>query len=905
MGPGSRAQGTPMARERQDAMASTDDDALLAGACELAMLEDAWQHFVKRPDVRYLFVIDAPRITSIHALPPQNIAQFGITGLLSSPDRPTDLHGTSFEARQRHYLEQARTWPLTVGMTEILARYLFTDRWSAGAPKLIMASQWEAINRILDTVEAQSIEELRRSLDSAIRNGALDRLREHVARSGSPERLLDEVLERLPELMPAVYGAYTATRQLFRYMEVLPLEGNDSNAAVFAEGYADIHEILASAQASDLSDPHSLRSLELRWQHCIPPRQDRSVLSSRFPALVRPGAAVQQENARTFAEIEFVNRQLKARGLPHRLAFVTTTGRLFTAAHKRFMPDGTALEFIELQHEGEGTRDSYRKFRYYARLLEQGDDEMGLLPLVDPRMLMTSPDFVRFANYQQGNAADYSSRAISAWIPLFFEFLRSDTGAGLDIQRLFDLYRRLVVKSPVHPRTDTPGLLTIARGMDLAALEKSWNDYVSLVSAAEATGRLVKADSELRDALLSANSGPQQLRDVVNRRLDETMSQWLSALGRATIDCALRHQVDAPAGRCSHAHFERMPALLVPLLVGCPLSQDQLAGLFERSATERAALAALTEAIEACTAWHESDLLRGVKSRYVQILGQAYVFGMLGNWDSVQRLTMQAFALAENFLAEEPDQPEETYISGREAAFLAAVSRRRLPLTWTSLDTQEDEARAWLAKYSAAFALETEQHGLVHVQKQLLHERSKVEGLAWQLLRWLHYLHQKEVNEEAVRGTQPARADELAALSHALLRECEDLLPELESAGLSESVRQSYRSVALALCCDLALMGLQVHVLAPMMSRSSKDRLQRYLQVLEAAADRRTAAGGDGIAVLEQETIRAARHQLGNGNGSGNGSTATAPREPAAALDGFDRWRIEVLQRRAGGLPAA
>jgi hypothetical protein len=308
----------------------------------------------------------------------------------------------------------------------------------------------------------------------------------------------------------------------------------------------------------------------------------------------------------------------------------------------------------------------------------------------------------------------------------------------------------------------------------------------------------------------------------------------------------------------------------------------------------------ISQAISICTARHDSKALESIKSRYAQILGQAYVFGMLGNWDSVQRLAMQAFALAPHLLADERDQREETYVSGREAAYFAVVSRRRLPLTWVSFQSQADDSRAWRDRYIAALELELQQHDLHLAQVQLLRERVSVEELAWQLQHWLHYLHQQEANTDGIGGFQGSGPDSLATQMDSVLRRCEDqIVPALEKASLSDEVRGAYRAVGRALRYELAVMALQVHVLAPKVSRSSRDRLQRYLSVLDVEPQHRGEADWRRSALLERAIVQAARLQLGHG---GEASLATTPEEERG-LDPFDRWRLAVLRRSAGAGP--
>jgi hypothetical protein len=259
---------------------------------------------------------------------------------------------------------------------------------------------------------------------------------------------------------------------------------------------------------------------------------------------------------------------------------------------------------------------------------------------------------------------------------------------------------------------------------------------------------------------------------------------------------------------------------------------------------------------------------------------------------------MQAFALAENFLAEEDPGHEETYVSGREAAYLAAVSRRRQALGAAAPETQEDEALHWLDKYREALALETEKHGLSPVQVQLLQQRVNAEELAWQLQSWLHFLHRRDTVPASARSFYGAGPDVIAPRAETILSTGDRLLPELEQSPLLPGLRDAYLSVARALCRDLAVIALQIQVLAPKVSRTSRDRLRRHLRVLEA--EQGASPGLERIAGLEREVIRTARRTLGEAATDIPGIAE----EDAQRLDTFDRWRLDLLRSSArGSLP--
>ena len=140
---------------------------VLAGSCELGILECAWEHFVDKPAHEYLFVIDAPAMSSVHALPPHNISHFAVTGFLLAPETPAYLKGMSQEKRQAHYDSQSEAYPLTVGLTELIARYVFDRRWSRGAPKLMMSSQVATMTPTLDFVGRAASNEFTKTVSNS------------------------------------------------------------------------------------------------------------------------------------------------------------------------------------------------------------------------------------------------------------------------------------------------------------------------------------------------------------------------------------------------------------------------------------------------------------------------------------------------------------------------------------------------------------------------------------------------------------------------------------------------------------------------------------------------------------------------------------------------------------------
>ena len=831
--------------------AQPDPEKLLVGACELGLLESAWEYFVNQPRFQYHFVIDAPAVASVYALPPHNIAHFGIAGLLDAPERPGDLKHFSAEKKQEHYKEQAQKYPLALGLTEILARYIFERRWSSDEPKLMMSSQISAIATIMEAVGNESSRELSRTYAHAGETNPLNGLRNRFqsAKNSTASEFINDVIKDLEKYLPAIYGEYSETRRLFRYSQAVPFpdRAEDEQATVFARSYELIDgllEIPESEVSDDIRDYlgrrgldqpiFSLSQLTELWLAAIP-KSGRSMTAQKAEAKPddgkRPSSVkgaqreagdsegiddddkedgTEQGNARTLAEIEYLNLRLQQIKSPVRLVFVTTTGRLFRAAlyHGGKKRLGEPTPSIRL-----GSKDSYNKIEYLAQLLGDGQSDLGVVPLLDPRVLMTSPDFVNFANRERKVPVEDASREISAWLPAFFSEYPGNSGE-LDVKRLFQSYqhyqgvRRKDTKIP-----DIQADHFSSKQYD--QLRVSWNAYIRIISAAEGVARIVQRDAfhAIRSQLL----GDVSLQELIGKRLDDAMSSWLAIVGGNALQKTLRSDARRRKRKATGLNtFRVVPPLILPAFSSEKISLFVLVQHLRQKGPvfREGEFSWLTKPKLADFEIAESDPRGKHKARYIQMLGQAVLFASLNNWDAAYRLATQAYALAEQFLRDDENKDLSTYVSGREAAYFASVASRRLRTSWAKVERPVEEGHIWVEKYRKTIAVhETYIQGFEY--RLAVHRaRCDLEQLAWDVFAVLYRMYRNgEIGSRSHVVPQSTLTNFRDSVCDALIR-----IPELDPASYASQLdgataRMAYTATHTYLLRQVASIGLHVELL--------------------------------------------------------------------------------------------
>lgn len=815
-----------------------EKERLLVGACELGLLESAWEYFVNKPKYQYLFVIDAPTISSVYALPPNNVAHFGIAGLLDAPEAPANLNGKPASARQAHYKDEARKYPLTLGLTEILARYLFTHRWSGGKPKLMMSNQTNTVGEIMDVVGRHSSIEFSQTYARAGDGNPLQDLQEKYMndRSSNAERFVDDVMQQLEKYLPAIYGAYTNTRQLLRYAEALPFPDrlDEEQATVFAHSYKTINTLLEQAgkeaSSSDEETIPTLAELTAFWGKAIPSSGKRT--ASPKPGEDAEEEGTEHENARTLAEIEYLNRQFRAHNLPQRLVFVTTTGRLFEAA---------LVRHGSIHHGAKptikfGAASNYNKCLYLSHLLPNDDPEFELTPMLDPRVLMTCSDFVNYANRESKTPDDDIAREISAWLPAFFANHLNLFGE-LDAKLIFNTYRHYQF---AQGRERRPTIIDVDSfsAQHYSELKTSWNEYIRIVSAAEGVERIMQREMfhDIRARLL----GTISLQAMMGQRLDDAMSRWLSIVGGNALQATLSATPNKKTAATSAAgKFRVVPPLILPSFSSDRVSLFKLMQHLNLHGPnfEINQFNWLTDPKPSDFEIEESDPIKSAhKTRYVQMLGQAVLFASLNNWDAAYRLSTQAYALAEQFLKEDSDRDKPTYVSGREAAYFASVAARRLRTSWEMVDRPMSEGLGWVAKYRKAINDE------IYIRKfplrrELLLLRGELEQIAWETFISLYRMYRFDKQEVPLLIMSEAEQDEFR---NECLRISERLLSDQLNPAKNEdqfdgkAARQAYTVTHTYLLRQAGSIGLHVELFfAPDIQSPNHTRIKELIQLIE------------------------------------------------------------------------
>jgi len=888
-------------------------EQLLVGACELGLLESAWEYFVNKPKYQYLFVIDAPKISSVYALPPNNIAHFGIAGLLDAPDAPANLKNKPASARQAHYKEEAKKYPLTLGLTEILARYLFSRRWSSGEPKLMMSSQTNSIGDLMDAVARSSSHEFTQTFKRSGDGNPLQDLQKKYMndRSKDAGEFIDDVTRQLEKYLPAIYGAYTDTRRLLRYAQALPFPDrpDEEQETVFARSYEVINELLTLAERETLAPveglTQTLRELTKAWIEAIPRSGKRATSQEARPIndkddveeTLEEEESTEAENARTLAEIEYLNRQFRERGMPQRLVFVTTTGRLFQAVLTRY---GFASHSVSTPNVLFGSKSNYEKCRYFSRLLVDDNSDLSLMPMLDPRALMMSSDFVNYANRESNASVDDNAREISAWLPAFFADYLNSSG-DMDVALIFRTYQHYQ-STQTRKRIDVP--ITSVDSFSpqhYSILKESWDKYIRIVSAAEGIERIMQREAfhDIRVQLI----GKTSLQELMGKRLDDAMSQWLAIVGGNALQASLRTLRGKKSTAPGTGKFRVVPPLILPSFSSERVSLFRLMQHLNSHGpifTENQ-FSWLTNPKASDFEIDEADPRKDYKTRYVQMLGQAFLFASLNNWDAAYRLSTQAYALAEQFLRDDDDRLKSTYVSGREAAYFASVAARRLRTSWGVVDRSMDEGYGWVAKYRKAIDGEpyVRQFPFRH---ELLRIRGDLEQMAWETFSLLYRMYRFKLQEVSLPMLGERELDELryecSRISELLLSE--RLIPaKNENQFDSKEAKQAYMVTYTYLLRQVWSVGLHVELLvAPDIQPPDNARIKQLVQLIEDTICQECNIEHEDCLPLSslEQLLLLAGHKV---------AEIPLPAEPVAPIEnqesvGFGLWRYEELSKLAG-----
>jgi hypothetical protein len=604
---------------------------------------------------------------------------------------------------------------------------------------------------------------------------------------------------------------------------------------------------------------------------------------------------VHEAHARTLAEVEVINRALAQQGDRHRLVFVTPTGRLFRAALRRFgciprqYDSGLKLRF--------GSPDSFLKLYYHATSLTKDAQALEPVPLLDPRVLMASPDFVQFASRRDVAVTDYTSRSISAWIPLFFSSLRK-ASARLDVDRLWQRYEHLQrIKGRQADSTDVT--FNDLKEVDTEALRASWDSYIRIVAAAESSDRIIHREvfAKLRAALTSADSH-NELQAAVARQLDSKMSRWLSHVGSKAIHGILaRHSTHAqkPAPR-----FAVAPPVIMPSLSSGTVAIDDLAVSAQAGEVDGITLKWLTDPQFVHPNIAPDDAHRELKTRYLQILGQSVLFASLEDYESAHTLADQAYLLADSVLARQ--SPESlTYVSGREAAFFASATKRRLPSSQASIQQLVSEGEEWVARLQAALEREVDLTREASFRREVHQIRMHSEELAWQGLLWLYRSWEVQTysGSQLAAGLGALKLDQLLDDYESLVMRVQTQLPKVATYEFrDETTRLSYSYAVSAMLIDTVVDALEIELVAGGRRGADTGRLARLLGSLQRAAlDPRLQAQTSRRTNAREQLVLAAASAITTGSPDEAFEPLSAAIE---GLDGLDHWRAHMLLQCVG-----
>ena len=719
-------------------------------------------------------------------------------------------------------------------------------------------------------------------------------------------------------MLPSIYGTYTATRQLLRYNEALPFHAvqDTENKTVFAESIAELRTLLAGASTKQSTIPGSETAAALpsvdfgqirsKWRESVPDSGRRVSHASRKPVDATDEDAddptdegTEAANADTLAQIEYVNRALAANGSNIRLVFVTTTARLFDAAIKRFSLD-ERTPAVKI-----GTRARYNKAFYMSKLLATTSADAGILsmPILDPRALMTSPDFVSYANRSAATSVEDASKAISTWVPFFFRecFGRA---TSLNATELFETYAHLAGKAATYGT----GLLRFDpkkfTDEHYDALIQSWDKYASIVAAAEGVERIARKDAfhDVRQMLLARDQGAT-FQSLIAKRLDAEMSRWLSVLGGSSLRRLLFRRGDATL------KFRIAPPLILPSFSGAHISFYGLVRYLASNPEpiEPAKFAWLSEAKPATFGVDPTDDLAIFKTRYIQMLGHAILFSALDNWDEAYRLTTQAFALAEQFLVSERNRVEPRYVSGREAAYFASIALRRRGTLLLLVGRTVEQGLEWVDKYRVA--INNEADSLMQPpDRHTFHLlRVEIERCAWDAYRLLARaaLESHDVERFSARQSDFNRV-QLTVKS--LFRRCGglqvDAFTRFEPSEVENATYQAYARAGVYLRRQLAVIALQLQLLVahPLKCEDEAKIKALLAQLRQSESDTAHGVAAEDVPFSSLEiTIMAAAERVV--------SYGFPPRPDAPAwidrFDLFEGWRKRSLEAIAQGAPNA
>lgn len=639
----------------------SSNTALLVGAIELAMLDRLRARFVDDKGVFTLFVIDFPFLAHIHCVPPLNLNLVETTGLLIGQVSQSG-NQSKIPPHANHALMRtlAGARPKELGLTEVLSRYIFDRRWSGKLPKLMLSTQINEASDLEDGIRSGLMREWQDPQPSI--SSVVDGL-EKIAKenAGNVKAFVEAAVTHAEDTLPALYGTYSQTRQYLRFSDIKPASVSEpqERPVMFADAVMEVQQYL------DEVDAPGENAAASRFEEIL--GNWKSAIDVIFPNDEGSRLARRSSDAKTLALLEYLNLRLLEDKKNCRLVFLTSHGALFDAAGLRF---GCMTERERRRRPNHGSFTDRDRSRYCAWLLAE-EPGVSTAPILDPRVLMTSRDFIEYAVPPTQQASNKENvQAITEWLPLFFNGQEHDTAL---------LARSYLHFQGVTKVRDAP-LLTVEKfgESQFTTLISSWDKYLRTISTAHGISKSVSREG-IRDLLIMVVKGqPGLVLEEIRRRMATLLSAWLPAVGGATfsqLQVSLRQTKSQPHKIPSRS----MPPLLMPAFEKIQASLTGLLGnaapMATRTKTDLAWLSEPTaENLGIDQAWCEGGEFR---IQYIQALGLAYGFAIEENWSAAFRLASIAHDVVKLAPRGYTDPRDVRLLSGREAAFLSSFTARR------------------------------------------------------------------------------------------------------------------------------------------------------------------------------------------------------------------------------------
>lgn len=642
--------------------------AWLVGAVELALLDRLRSKYVDQPNRQILYVIDFPNLVQVHCVPPVNVDIAETTGFLPvpKPERSWAQENSQDRYTDQAYLDSiAREHTGALGLTELLARYVFERRWSKGAPKLMLHTQVSEAARLESAIKNASM----REWESTSRNinKALQQLESLASRNkGNIPAFVQAAVEAASDTLPALYGKYSGTRQFMRFRDVSPQIEPDfgSDHVIFLNSVPDLMRYVKNI-LNTKSGAEAFERIVIDWQ---------SALIKISGVEDEKTAERRSDDARTLALIEYINGCLDEDKVNLQLVYLTAHARIFDAALLRYgVLNGSSINKLPLV----GSRHARNRARYSAYLL-LGSGNISKVPILDPRVLTTARDFVDYAaEYGGEENGKEKIQSITEWLPLFFN------GVERDEEKIARSY--LVLNGLISKR-DSSEFSDVLQSEDFgsaqyAALDKSWAIYIAATSAAYGFSK-IQDRQYLKDLLVAAFVGakPSDVMDAIRDQMSKVMGEWLPAVASATFEQILQASATADDHHTDNQQIGRMVAPL--LFPAFKTIQSDFTALFAWARNRRQLARPEVPWLKNPTPENLNigcDWSSGVglhRVNYIHALGLSYGFAVEGNWPAAYRLSSISVALART-IDDKHQERDLCYISGREAAYLCSFSARR------------------------------------------------------------------------------------------------------------------------------------------------------------------------------------------------------------------------------------